>query len=332
MWGVINSAGASNFGVEPRALCLAICLAVLGFAARYAVDPLLGDGDTYVVFYPLVAIAGLFLGPVPAGLVTGLLAISGYAWFDHRHAAGSLNSEDWTPLLLFLVSSVVMTALLAKVRSAMSLHADARRQAEALAADHAVLFGEMNARVANHLQLIAGLLQLHARDEQSPTGRAFEEASAHTLLISKLHREIAGDGRPLDFGPLARRLVDAAAVGPRLKVEISRGELWLRPDQATSAAVVLLERLRAHQAVVDDARLTINLRAEDRQARIELICRGGKRAIGRTLPPLHFIEAMVEQLGGRFQQRETECSSIDTLAFPLDPPARDHSPSPVTLH
>ncbi|HEY9235961.1 MULTISPECIES: DUF4118 domain-containing protein [Phenylobacterium] len=318
--------------VEPKPLGLAVGLAALGFAIRLAADPLLGEDDTYIAFYPLVTVAALFLGPAPAALVTGLGAISGYVWFGRPEGDEDLGAEHLTPLALFVVSSVLTIVLLVKMRRAMAWQASARREAEALATDHAVLFGEMNARVTNHLQLIAGLLQLHARNDRGPTSRAFEEASAHTLLISKLHRDVAGDGQPLDFRPLVRRLVDSAAPPPNPRIEISPGELWLRPDQATSAAVVLLERLRAHQAARTDGSLRINLRTESHQARIELVASSDRPLRRSPLPRLHFIEAMVEQLGGRFQQRQTAFGSTETLAFPLDPPATDQISSQATLH
>lgn len=328
-----SSTEAAGLGAEPRALALGVALAAAGFAVRLAVDPLLGEEDTYIVFYPVVAIAAFFLGSFPAALVAVLSAIIGFGWFDHREMVGSPRSEHWTPLLVFLASSAVIVGLAAKMRQATFVQTSAKRQAEVLATDYAILFGEMNARVTNHLQLIAGLLQVHARHETSLTGRAFEEASAHTLVISKLHRDLAGDGRPMDFGPLARRLVEAAGLPPGLQVDVAPGELWLLPEQATAAAVVLLEQLRAHQAAGKPTCLQLNLRSKEQHAQIELVASSNEQRPDWAPPPrLHFVEAMVEQLGGRFQQRETASGSTGTLAFPLAPPDADHPASAVTLH
>jgi len=199
-----------------------------------------------------------------------------------------------------------------------------------------------NLPTENHLQLVAALLQVQARDaHDAKVSAALAEASARTLLISRVHRSLSGEEmQTLDFDAFARQLLDAtlAARGAHLvRVEVDEQGLRLPMDQATSVAIVLLECLNAHLRLNAPTTLRVRLRGDDREATLEISeVYGGLR--GHAVIDLRRdpIDAMVEQLGGRFSFKTDEEGAISALVFPrLGPVAASVVPAAAygaTLH
>jgi two-component sensor histidine kinase len=192
-----------------------------------------------------------------------------------------------------------------------------------LAASHTELFRNLNERVTNHLQLVAALLQLQARDERDKTmARALAEASARTLLISRVHRGLSGQTiQTLDFDAFARQLADAALAAQAnsaVQVVIEPSGTRLGLDEATSVAIVLLECLQARLQMPAPAMLRVGLRRDAGRARLtvaEFSAFGGPPPEGDRR--LYLIEAMVEQLGGRFSSKAGPEQIVSELVFPV---------------
>jgi two-component sensor histidine kinase len=214
----------------------------------------------------------------------------------------------------------------------------AQAKAERLAQAHATLFGELNERVTNHLQLVAALLQLQAKDEpDKAVARALAEASARTMLISKTHRSLTGEGSELlDFDAFARQLLDAtlsARKHPPVRIEFENGGLWLSSEQATSVAIVLLECLNLRLAADDPGLMRIALLGDRGMGKLRIT------EVERQLAPVDvergkasLIEAMVEQLRGRFSSRTADEGRISELTFPLEAGAYGVRGGPATVH
>ena len=298
----------------------AAAILAAGFAARLALQPVFGPHHTFTVFYPGVILAAYFLGAWPAALTALISAGLAYWVFAQQGDEGNLVT-----LGFFGFTSAVSIYFITGMRKALTELAEARARAEALAASHSELFRNLNERVTNHLQLVAALLQLQARDERDEkVGRALSEAAARTLLISRAHRSLSGDLEPaLDFDAFARQLVVAAFAGlskPGLQVVIEPMGVQLALDHATSVAVVLLECIQARLEADQPATLHVGLRRSAHQVLM---------TVSETSPLLgsivaadrrpYLIEAMVEQLGGRFSSRREAAGIVSELVFPAQP-------------
>ncbi len=300
----------------------ALGLAMLGCAARYGLQPVFGANHAYTVFYPVVLVSAYAFGAGPAILAALVSAALGYWCFAAPTQALKLDADSLTSLGFFAVTSSSAIYLIHGLALAVAATREAQARAETLAKAHATLFGELNERVTNHLQLVAALLQLQARDEPDAAARkALGEAAARTMLISKTHRSIAGEGGELlDFDAFARQLLDAtlsARANPPLRIEFEQGGLWLSSEQATSVAIVLLECLNARLSSEDPGVMRIGLRADRGVGSLRIT------EIERSLNPIaprgaSLIDAMVEQLRGRFSSRSAAEGRVSELTFPLE--------------
>ncbi|HEX5379153.1 MAG TPA: histidine kinase dimerization/phosphoacceptor domain -containing protein [Phenylobacterium sp.] len=301
----------------------ALLLVLAGFVARLALEPVFGATHTYTVFYPVVIVAAYFLGARPAILAAALSITVAYWCFDRPTLAWKADFATLAPLSFFAFTSAVSIYFITGMARAMRDLGAAQRRAEDLAESHAELFRNLNERVTNHLQLVAALLQLQARDERDKTvGRALSEASARTLLISRAHRNLGGEvDKTLDFDTFARQLLDAtlAARGSSsVQVHVEPQGARLQLDEATSVAIVMLECIHARLQVDGPAVLRIGLRRGDREAKLTISEAGNASAT----PPetdlrLYLIEAMVEQQGGRFSSKANGDEAVSELVFPV---------------
>ena len=333
-------------GVEPtlrstlNGYGLAVLVVLGGFLFRLALHPVFGSNHTFTVFYPGVILAAYFLGAGPAMLAAALSAGVAYWAFATPMFASKLDPAVLTTMIFFGITSAVSTYFITGMRKALADLARSRARAETLAASHTELFRNLNERVTNHLQLVAALLQLQARDERDKTvAGALAEASARTLLISRAHRNLGGQlEQTLDFDAFARQLSDAAVAAKAnaaVQVVIEPMGAQIGLDEATSVAIVLLECLQARLQVDTPALLRVGLRRDGQQGRLtvaESSLAGGAPA-GADLK-LHLIEAVVEQLGGKFSSRTGPSEIVSELVFPLaGAPAWPHSaPISKVLH
>jgi two-component sensor histidine kinase len=331
-----------------RRYTLALGLVVVGFAMRLLLEPVFGALHSYSLFYPVVIVVAYFLGRRPAVAATVLSAVIAYCCFSRPAFAWKADFLTLSPLVFFGFTAGVSIYFITGMAQAVAELGVARTRAEGLARSHAELFREINERVTNHLQLVAGLLQLQARDERDGlVSRALAEASARTLLISRVHRRVAGaEPMSLDFDAFAGQLLDAtlaahatARSGAGVRVEVRREGLHLPVDQATSVAIVLLECLNARLRNGRPAVLSVSLRGDERQATLE-ISESFDGAGGADAGALRYdlIEAMVEQLGGRFSLRQDAEGATSRLEFPLaghaavDPDVALVAPADRVLH
>jgi two-component sensor histidine kinase len=265
-------------------------------------------------------------------------AAIGYLRFAQPEFEIKADLDSLTSLLFFATTSAVAIYFITGMARAMAATKAAQAKAEELAQAHAGLFGELNERVTNHLQLVAAILQLQARDEpDKAVARALAEASARTMLISKTHRSFSGEPSDLlDFDAFARQLLDAtlsAREHPPVRIEFERGGLWLSTEQATSVALVLLECLNVRLAADDPGLMRISLRGDRGMGKLRIT------EIERPLDPLAaaggdtaMIQAMVEQLRGRFSSRSAVEGRVSELTFPLEGGAHGLREALSTLH
>ncbi|WP_395443886.1 hypothetical protein [Caulobacter sp. UC70_42] len=163
------------------------------------------------------------------------------------------------------------------------------------------------------------------------------EASARTMLISKTHRSLAGEaGELLDFDAFARQLLDAtlsARKHPPVRIEFEDGGLWLSSEQATSVAIVLLECLNLRLAGEDPGLMRIALRGDKGMGKLRITeVESDLPSVAVARGSVSLIEAMVEQLRGRFSSRTHDEGRVSELTFPLEAGAYGFRAGPATVH
>lgn len=305
---------------------VAALLVLTGFMVRAAMQPQLGPSHPYSAFVPAVLVSAYFLGRRPAILAACLSVTLAYSVFVAPSLLWTINTRTAAPLLMFALSSGVGIYFITGMREALRALSESQAHAQSLAESHAVLFRELNERVTNHLQLVAAVLQLQARNEQnSAVAGALAEASGRTLTISKVHRSLTNDqNEPLDFETFAAQLLKGAlsARGQSTQeVILDATGIRLAPDQATSVALVLLECLKSQLDSGGSAPLRIRMRGDDLRVRVQVYGPCADETAGDVDP---LIAAMVEQLSGTFTQTIDAEGSVWELDFP-----RDASPAPL---
>ncbi|WP_249276603.1 sensor histidine kinase [Sphingomonas baiyangensis] len=216
---------------------------------RIIADPALPPGFPFVTFFPAVILAsalfGLRMGAL-AGLACGLLA-----WFIF---VGERNSFalDWGGVVAMAFYTLVVGTDLAIIHWMQRANAKLARERElsrALAETRELLFSELQHRVSNNLQVVAGLVSLQKRQIADPQARAaLDEASRRLALIGRISRQLydaAGSTRRMRefLEPLCHDVIEASGrAGIRCDVRVD-GDALLAPDSAIPLALIVAEAM-----------------------------------------------------------------------------------------
>jgi two-component sensor histidine kinase len=308
-------------GVAVFLLALGLTSSTVWFQTHYPYLPYL--------FAALVACYAAGLGP--AVLVA---VLSSAAVYLNRAPPRFLpEGEDASPLAiaiaLFLVVLACSYMLSALMRSRDRLEAERERYAR-LAESRDLLYREMQHRVSNNIQIVAGLLRLQSQGLQDPGAkRALTEASSRISLIARIQRQLHDNaGEPASFRVFAEELLtDAlgAAGVEAITLEIEGGEEALHAEQATPVSLVMLECVNNALEHAFDPGQTGAVRVT--------LGRDGERHVltvsdnGRGLPDgfdadagkslgLKIVRTMASQLEGEFSIKPNHPGALCTLYFP----------------
>ena len=292
----------------------AVGLFLVALAIRVALAPAIASGYGITCFYPAVILAAYWLGARPAILTAVLSSIAVFGFLAGTPLA--MDARAWVTLGFFAVSSGLAIYLLGAIRTQLRQLAAANHRTEALVLSQAGLFRDHAERVTNHLQLIAAILQHTGRAaDETEAARVLTNAASRTLLISRMHREFAGDtGRTVDFQAFARKLAEAA--GPDRRLEIRGEDLHLPPEQATALGLVLLDRLNASRGLV-----ALKLSAEGPDIAFRMAVE--EPATPTPTPrDILLLEAVATQLRGQLEVEGDADMAVIRLTFPsqLQPP------------
>lgn len=314
----------------------AAALVATALLVRFLLAPLFGPGHPYTVFYPVVLFAAYSLGAGPAAMAMGLSAALAYWMFVPPPFALKTETSVLAGFGFYILNCSTAIYLITGLKGSLEELAARQHRAEARADSHAELFGELSERVTNHLQLISGLLALQAQGERDEAmSGALTRASERSLLIARVHREVAGQsGELVDFAAFARALLAGAAERRSAPApELQAGPVLLPPDQATSLGVALLECVSALAAREPTARLRVQLSAGQDTARFRISRIDGRTGVSSaSLDSALLLNAMVEQLGGRLRlATDAEGSGLE-LTFPRPSATAALPAAPSTLH
>lgn len=214
----------------PLRYAIALALFALALGLRYAADRLFPPGFPFLTFFPAVIVATFVAGRGP-GIVCGVLSglAAWYFFVPPLHSFG-INAQVATAMLFYTgVVAVDIVLIDGLTRRQRQLQDSQRRLAEM--ADHqALLFKELQHRVANNLASVASMLRLQRRQiERQPdlALKLIDQADERIELMGRVHRQLydpAAQSRPLaeliaHAVEQAREVSDAGLVETRLTVD-----------------------------------------------------------------------------------------------------------------
>lgn len=226
---------------------LAICGVALG--VRFVADPWLPAGFPFVSFFPAVILTSFLFG-VADGVVAGILC-GLFSWYFFIAPAGSLalTFNSAVALVFYLLVVATDIALVHWMQRANAQLARERAVSAQLAGTRELLFRELQHRVSNNLQVVAGLLALQKRQVSDEKARAaLDEASRRLGVIGRISRQLyaaGGETRNMRefLEPLCADVVEASGrKGINCVIDVAH-DAPLSPDSAIPLALIVAESI-----------------------------------------------------------------------------------------
>jgi two-component sensor histidine kinase len=163
-----------------------LCIFGLAFTARYAMSPLLDDVP-FITLLPCVLLSALIGGLQVGIVITILSAVAAAYFFLPPHYSFAI---EWPTghlmMLLFLVTAAIQLAVISALNNAVDSLSDERDRV-------AVLFRELQHRVANNMSFVASLLRLERRavaKHQESAEAILSEAEKRLETMARVHRRL----------------------------------------------------------------------------------------------------------------------------------------------
>lgn len=219
------------------------------YILRLIAHPWMPGGFPYVTFFPAVIIASFLFGVrigFVAAVICGLIA-----WYVFIPPVNSFALDRGAVIALAFYVLVVGTELLIIhwLQRTNNRLADSRELNRRLAETRALLFGELQHRVSNNLQVAAGLLSLSKRRvTELESKAALDEAARRLALIGRISRQlydVGGKTRTMRefLEPLCADVIDASGrEGVRCTVTIA-DDAPLSADAAVPLALIVAEAM-----------------------------------------------------------------------------------------
>jgi len=191
-----------------------------------------------------------------------------------------------------------------------------------------LLLRESNHRVKNHLQMIASMVRLDARN-QSPAVQAFAETTIQRLMVmSKLHDALsfADRGDAVDAGSYLAAICQGLSSSTVRVSALVDEAVWLASWQAAPFALIVNEAVSnaiQHGSSGAGGEVVVRLGMAGGAAKVEILDRGPGVGDGRNGSfGLSMMGNLAGQLGGTFvlSNRSDGGGAVATLLFPLTPP------------
>jgi hypothetical protein len=274
-------------------------------AVRLMFVPLWANDHAYIAFYPAVMLAAYIGGRRSGAIATGLSAVVGWWAFSEPAFSFVASPAAYGYTLFFTANCVVAVLLISSLRDIIEQVAQAKRRADDTAQSHAEVFRELNERVSSHLQMVSGLLSLQADTREVESfSNALDRASAVSLFLARVHRDMAGGERPVEFLGFARALLAAKlqSLGePPDRIVVQGQELEVLSEQATSLGVAVLECCTVFLDVARDRRLVVELDRLGEQITLRFVFASSSSADLEDAVDADLLRAVVRQVGGQLR-------------------------------
>ncbi|MCD2317395.1 DUF4118 domain-containing protein [Sphingomonas sp. IC-11] len=287
----------------------------VAFWIRYAADSTLPPGFPFVSFFPAVILISVLFGArygAAAAMLGGVLA-----WYFFIPPKRAFNLDVGSLAAMGFYALIVATEVLIIhwLQRANGHLAEERERSTALARTRALLFDELQHRVSNNLQAVAGLLALQRRRLADPqAAEALAEASQRVALIGRISRRLYdadenGKGLAAFLTALLDEVVEANGRSDIARRVDCPPDLRLSTEQALPVALVVAESianaiehgLGEHCAPA----IAIEVVTAGRQLSITVVDNGGKlpaafSAEATNSLGLSIATMLARQTGGRY--------------------------------
>lgn len=311
---------------------LAVAVSLVAFWVRWALDAAFPPGFPYLTFFPAVILSSFLWGRGP-GLLSALLC-GLLAWYHFIPPFGSFALAQGTAVaLLFYIGVVGVDIALVHWMQAGNRRLRAERErSRALAARTELLFGELQHRVSNNLQMVGAVLALQKRGVADPDARrALDEAAAKLTLIGRIQRRLYDTGgAQVALDEFLQQLAaDVVAAGGKPGVTYALSAepgVTLPPDTLIPLALIMTEAIAnaVEHGFAGRERGHVAIDVHRRGDVVEL----GVSDDGAGLPPgfraeeadslgLKIARTLAAQLGGRLSVTPGVAGAVTTLSIPL---------------
>lgn len=292
----------------------ALVLSVIALLIREAVAGQLPIGFPYVTFFPAVIVTSFFFGRGPGIFAAILCGLFAWAAFIAPNQ-GYFSYSTIVALLFYLFVVATDILLIHWMQMAYRSFAIERERSAALVVNRELLFRELQHRISNKLQIIAGLLTLQRRRvKDDVASNALKDAARRVALIGRISRALhdpTHEGLELErfLRKLMEEILDASG---RDDVAVSidcAGDVALDDDAAVPFALIFAECVsNALEHGFPDRAGRIEVQAGRSGAgRLQLVVRDDGRGVPAGFDVrdsdsmgLQIATMLAGQLGGRF--------------------------------
>lgn len=318
----------------PLAVGASLIGVALAAALRMMLDSYLPPGFPFLTFFPVVIVAAFLFG----GRIGALTAFASgiVAWYAFIPPVGFvLNRGAAIALGFYLFITAIDIALIDWMQRAARQLVIERETSARLADTRQLLFRELQHRVSNNLQMVAGLLALQKRQIDDPAARDGLDAAARRLaLIGRISRQLydpqgAGGDLVGFLDALVGDVIEASGrAGISHRVE-GRAVVELAPESAIPLALSVAEAvanaIEHGFADRDGGLVTVRVDCGDGRVRVEVEDDGHGLAPDFAPAPgslgLRIATLLTGQLGGSFVlDRGLRGGAVARIDLPRAPP------------
>jgi two-component sensor histidine kinase len=306
-----------------RGVAAACVLVALAVAVRWSLGDL-SEGFGPMLLLPAILLSGV-LGGLPIGLGTAVVcSLVAWTWFFPPYGTFAIELRAVVTMLVFMTTAVFELYVVATLKQSMEDLAIARERSH-------TMFRELQHRVANNLQFVAGVLRIGKRsiDAGDVAQRVLGDAQNRLELMSRVHRRLHDPdavSSPVGeyLGELCRDLVAASDV-PFVEVEVQAAPVVLDLESLMTISLMTAELVTNsvkhafHERI--EGIISIDLRADGAVAVLTVSDNGvglpenygqtGRSSLGKGI-----IESLAAQLQGTLVFEDAGGTRA-RLAFPL---------------
>jgi two-component system, sensor histidine kinase PdtaS len=171
------------------AFCIAAFLVAL--ITRLQLDSYLPPGFPFLTFFPAVILSTLVGGLWPGIACAAVSGLAALYFFIHPYYSLELNYGGIIAMAFYIFIVTIDIGLIHFITLALEQLRQERNRSADLSRRTEIMFSELQHRVSNNLQTVAGLLLLQETEVEDPKARhALQEARNRITLLGKLHRKL----------------------------------------------------------------------------------------------------------------------------------------------
>lgn len=322
--------GLQSRGAAAR-YALGLALFVLALAVRWVADALFPPGFPFLTFFPAVIVATFVAGRGPGIACAVLSGLAAWYVFVPPVFSFTVTPQVATAMLFYTGVVAVDIFLIDGLTRRQRQLEDSEARLADMAAHQALLFKELQHRVANNLASVSSMLRLQRRQIERDPALALpliDRADERIEMMGRVHRQLydpAAQSRPLaDILAHAVNQAQEMADAPDVRVTLAVDELRLEVGRLLPLVLLITELLANSfkhafapgQAGIIDVRLE---RAEPGTLCLT-VADNGRGLRGNDAPVDHgpqagprarrglgtaIIAGLVAQLGGSHRVRDT---------------------------